>query len=246
MPKLHRVHHLYQTRLAQATKPFNARGAGVERCAQCRIDHRFCMCDLRPEARSEAGFVILFYDDEVLKPSNTGKLIADLFQDTYAFLWQRTEVHPQLIALLQNPAWFPIVVFPEEYTEPPRQVMSNELSILKGKRPLFILLDGSWREAKKMFRKSPYLDAFPVVSIAAEQRSQYLVRKAVKEQQLATAEVASFVVELMGEAYNAKLLRAWFDLFSYRYQQGVMRKNKGDETAQMRLQDLINSPVKGA
>lgn len=200
------------------------------------------MCDLRPAANSEAGFALLFYDDEVLKPSNTGKLIADLFPDTYAFIWQRTSVDEKLITLLADPQWFPIVVFPEEYVQPAREVMRNQVSLPTGKRPLFVMLDGSWREAKKMFRKSPYLDRFPVISINAPQRSQYLVRKAVKDQQLATAEVASYVIDAMGELYNGKLLRAWFNLFSFRYQKGVQRKNKGDETAQMRLQTLLDNP----
>ncbi|MDI8992988.1 DTW domain-containing protein, partial [Salmonella enterica subsp. enterica serovar Anatum] len=34
-----------------------------------------------------------------------------------------------------------------------------------GKPPLFIMLDGTWPEARKMFRKSPYLDHLPVISM---------------------------------------------------------------------------------
>ncbi len=40
-------------------------------------------------------------------------------------------------------------------------------------RPLFILLDGTWSEARKMFRKSPYLEHLPVLSLAPEQLSRY-------------------------------------------------------------------------
>ena len=235
----HAVHRLFESRLARCTKPFNARGGSVKRCDQCRIDLRYCMCDLRPNAESNASFLLLFYDDEVLKPSNTGKLIADLIPDTYAFLWQRTEVSAALLTLLSDTRWFPIVVFPSEYVEQSRVVFEDKPLIDEGKRPLFILLDGSWREAKKMYRNSPYLDGFPVLSINPAHISKYIVRKATRDYQLATAEVASFVLDSIDEPHNGNLLRAWFDLFSYRYQQGVQRKNLGDSGAQDRLIALL-------
>jgi len=196
------------------------------------------MCDLRQTASSNANFLILFYDDEVLKPSNTGKLIADLFPQTFAFIWQRTTVSEELASMLADQQWYPIVVFPAEYAGSTRTVYEDNPIIPKNKRPLFVFLDGSWREAKKMFRNSPYLDSFPVLSINPKQLSKYLVRKATRDHQLATAEVASFVLDGIGEHHNGELLRAWFDLFSYRYQQGVQRKNQGDANAETRFQEL--------
>jgi DTW domain-containing protein YfiP len=237
--KKHAVHFLFKTRLSQSTKPFKARGGSVERCEYCRIDQRFCICELRPSLESNAAFLLLYYDDEVLKPSNTGRLIADLFTDTYAYIWKRTEVDSALLALLSDPRWYPVIVFPDEYAEPGREVIHETPKVRTGARPLFILLDGSWREAKKMFRKSPYLDSFPVLSVNAEDTSRYLMRKATRDHQLATAEVASFVLDSAGEVYNAEVLRAWFDLFSFRYQKGVQRKNLGDQNAESRLISLI-------
>jgi DTW domain-containing protein YfiP len=40
------------------------------------------------------------------------------------------------------------------------------------KRPLFILLDGTWAEARKMFGRSPYLDGLPVLSLQPNQISR--------------------------------------------------------------------------
>lgn len=231
----HAVQQLFEKRMARATKPFAARGGRVQRCPQCRVDRQFCICPLRPTAQSNAAFVLLYYDDEVLKPSNSGRLIADLFPDTFAFIWQRTAVEPDLLALLQDPTWLPIVVFPEEYAAPDRVLCQPTAPDLQGRRPLFILLDGSWREAKKMFRNSPYLDAFPVWSVTPSGPSRYQVRKAAKEVQLATAEVAAMVLAELGETTNAALLHAWFDLFGFRYQMGVKRVNQGDAGAEARL-----------
>jgi DTW domain-containing protein YfiP len=109
------------------------------------------------------------YDTEVLKPSNTGKLIADVIPDTFAFLWSRTTKNDELLALLNDEKWQPFVVFPQEYADSQRQVFTQKVVCTQGKRPLFVMLDGSWREAKKMFRKSPYLDKYPMVSFDPKQ-----------------------------------------------------------------------------
>lgn len=180
IPFMHSVHQLYQYRKSISTKSFNARGKKVIRCEQCRVSVDHCICSHTPKSATNAGFVLLMYDTEVLKPSNTGRLIADIFDDTFAFLWARTSVDDKLINLLDDPKWQPVIVFPSEYAEQGRECYTNSLpdsvtqlndkvgAKINGKRPLFILLDGSWREAKKMFKKSPYLNKFPVVSFAPE------------------------------------------------------------------------------
>ena len=165
----HAVARLRAARLAGSSKPFRARG-GIqgERCAGCRLVPSHCMCALRPRLTTRCGMCLLMADIEPLKPSNTGWLVADVVVDTFAFGWARTETDPALLDLLADPQWQPWVVFPGEYG--PAQRVVHTLPGQHGtgsdtKRPLFILLDATWAEARKMFRKSPYLDRFPVLSL---------------------------------------------------------------------------------
>ncbi|MBU2869911.1 DTW domain-containing protein [Colwellia sp. E2M01] len=168
---MHAVHKLHEYRKSISTTTYKSRGQRVVRCPLCQLAKEYCICAISPineKVETSAGFLLLMYDTEVLKPSNTGKLIADLIPDTYAFLWSRTVENPDLLAVLNDEQWFPLVVFPQEYADAEREVFSNNVVCPEGKRPLFIMLDGSWREAKKMFRKSPYLDKFPMVSFDAK------------------------------------------------------------------------------
>lgn len=242
---MHAVHRLYQYRKSLSTTTFKARGQRVVRCEQCRLAVKFCLCPLRTRVVSNAGFLLLMYDTEVLKPSNTGKLIADLIPDTFAFLWSRTEVEQQLIDVIDDPTWQPIIVFPAEYAEQNQQVYEQKIDLENNKRPLFIMLDGSWREAKKMFRKSPYLNGLPVLSIDPQQLlgaaylPKYQIRNSAKNNQLATAEVAAHVLATIGEDFNAQLLDCWFDLYTFQYQKSVCQTNKGDATAQDRFNQLL-------
>ena len=243
---MHAVHQLYQYRKSISTKPFNARGKGVTRCELCRCAEQYCICQLKPVAQSKVGFLLLMHDIEVLKPSNTGRLIADIIPQTHAFLWQRTELEQRLRELLINQHWQPIVIFPADYVDNERPLYIDNLpasiTTQSTKKPLFILLDGSWREARKMFRKSDYLKHFPVLSISEElmldQAGGY-IRKAEKTNQFATAQVAAQALKLAGEHHNAALLNTWFDVFNFRYQQSVCQQNTGDKHAVERLALLV-------
>ena len=261
---MHAVHRLHQYRKSISTTTYKARGQRVVRCQFCQLAKQFCICEMSPRKKdvvTTAGFLLLYYDTEVMKPSNTGKLIADLIPDTFAFLWSRTEGNSELLAVLNDEKWFPLVVFPQEYADDDRKVFTNKVICPQGKRPLFIMLDGSWREAKKMFRKSPYLDMFPMVSFDAKsaiqsirshyqsdnnsqlspvgQDSRYTVRKTELEHQFSTAEVAARVLAMHGETNNAHVLDLWFDVFNYQYQKSVCQRNKGNVNAIENYQDFI-------
>jgi DTW domain-containing protein len=238
--RIHAIHQLYQQRLAQSTRPFLARGGKATRCINCMLLPYLCICAIKKTVNTNSAFLLLMYDDEILKPSNTGRLIADLIPDTFAYIWSRTQPQQQLLDLLQDPQWLPVVIFPAEYSTPER-LLSKYQAPTEGKRPLFILLDASWAQAKKMFRKSPYLNQFPVLSFSPETISRYLVRKAVKDNQLATAEVAGRVLEFIGESANAQIMDLFFETFKENYLLGKQRKPLTDNAALFRLQELLKS-----
>ena len=237
----HAVSRLRTERLARSAKPFLARGGPRgERCPGCRLPVAHCMCAVRPQLTTQAGMCLLMADIEPLKPSNTGWLIADVVADTFAFGWARTEVNPALLALLADPQWQPYVVFPGEFARPQRVVTAlwppavalsaaatqpsgcgaaSGAEVSSAKRPLFVLLDATWQEARKMFRKSPYLDALPVLSLAPEQVSRYVLRRSQRGDHFCTAEVAALCLELAGEPHAAHTLDAYLDVFTHHYLQ---------------------------
>jgi hypothetical protein len=162
---------------------------------------------------------LIMADIEPLKPTNTGWLVADVVADTAAFGWARTEVDPALLALLADPQWQPYVVFPAQFAAPQRVVSElAPVATANGKRPLFVLLDATWSEARKMFRKSPYLDGLPVLSLQPEQVSRYTLRRSQQAEHLCTAEVAALCLALAGEPHAAQVLDAYFGVFTNHYQ----------------------------
>lgn len=214
-PMSHAVARLRAERLARSTKPFLCRG-GVKgpRCDGCRLPPAHCICAQRPVVGTRAGFCLLMGDIEPIKPSNTGWLVADVVPDTHAFGWSRTEVDPALLALLADPIWQPHVVFPAEYA--PEERVVTEVSGTT-RRPLFILLDGTWSEARKMFRKSPYMDHLPVLSLSSDQASRYRLRRSHRDDHFCTSEVASLCLAQAGEPSAAQALDAHLEVFTRQY-----------------------------
>ena len=220
----HAVARLRADRLARSTKPFLARGGPKgARCTGCRLPDSHCLCAWRPGVPTQAGICLLMADTEPLKPSNTGWLVADVVPHTAAFGWARTATDPGLVALLTDPQWQPLVVFPQEYAAPARVV--QELTPIPGtgtetaRRPLFILLDGTWAEARKMFRKTPLLDALPVLHLQPDRMSAYRLRRSRRDDHFCTSEVAALCLHLAGDHRAAAVLDAWLDVFTHHYLQ---------------------------
>ena len=238
----HAVSFLRAARLARSAKPFMARGGStLARCEGCRLVASHCMCGVRLSVPTRAGVCLLMADIEPLKPTNTGWLIADVVPDTFAFGWARTEVDPALLALLADPRWQPVVVFPGEYAAPGRAVVEEVASAQAASaRPLFIVLDATWNEARKMFRKSPYLERFPVLSLRPEQVSNYILRRSRRDDHFCTSEVAALCLDLVGDTRAAQVLQATLAVFTHHY---VQARNQlpvaWEGAAHQRLRELV-------
>lgn len=223
------VLRLRAERLARATRPFLARGNRIRRCQRCLLPLRQCLCDTLTTANARSRFCLVMFDTEPMKPSNTGRLIADILPDTEAFQWSRTTPPQALLDLVRNPDYQPVVVFPASYAGPDRKVISTPAS---GKPPLFIMLDGTWTEARKMFRKSPWLDDLPLISVDLSRVSAYRLREVHAEGQYCTAEVAIALLDLAGDTDAAAALGDHFGRFRSRYLAGKTQ-HKGSVTAEM-------------
>lgn len=236
----HAVSRLRAARLTHSVKPFDARrGHRSERCAGCRLLPSHCICALRPVVPTRAGMCLLMAEIEPLKPSNTGWLIADMVADTFAFSWARTAVDPALLALLADPQWQPYLVFPGEYAAPERVVHTVAAT---DKRPLFVLLDGTWSEARKMFGKSPYLAGLPVLSLEPDRASEYQLRRSRRNDHFCTSEVAALCLALAGETVAAQTLDAYLDVFTHHYLQArSQRPVVWDGPAHQRLREAGGS-----
>ena len=206
-------------RLAESTRAFLARGKSVIRCESCQLGRFACLCPWRPSLDTRCEFVLLMHRDEVFKPTNSGRLIADVFpHQTHVFCWSRLEPAPELVALLAESHRRCVMVFPADANAgaaKPRELV-RELPE-DDKVTTFVLLDGTWKQSGRMFHLSRWLDAVPCVVLPEALMRGYAVRKSHQEHYLSTAEAAGLCLQMAGEMTAADVLFNYFQLFNLHY-----------------------------
>lgn len=200
-------------------REFKARGAFVTRCEGCNLPELNCLCPYQSVAESRVQVWLITHPIEHYKPTNTGRLIKDVLAPTRVFTWYRTTPDPELLSLLTDPRYAPFVVFPDDQPDYADRVVAIDAvhEAACERIPVLILLDGTWRQARRIFRKSPYLDMLPVLPLHTERLTRYRLRKPVSESHLCTAEVAAELLRQAGEGEAANTLDDYFDAFNESY-----------------------------
>lgn len=156
----------------------------------------------------ESQLTILQHPSEVGVAKNTARLIKLAIKTTN--IWVGETARDFLEAqnsLTQSP--LPVrVLYPTEHT-----TMLSE-SCPQDQGPYhFVLIDGTWKKAYKLWQLNAWLHTLPTISIQ-DVRSRYDIRKAPAEHCLSTLEAAAFCLE-QTEGINCSPL---FTLFEARQQ----------------------------
>ncbi|MET0357537.1 MAG: DTW domain-containing protein [Cellvibrio sp.] len=212
-------HYLRERCLANSTREFLARGKSVVRCEHCQLATYACICPWQPRLDSRSEFVLLFHRDEIFKPTNTGRLIADVFPaQSHAFCWSRTEPDEKLIDLLSDETRQCFIVFPLDPSDEKAKLRDIFTEIPANEKiKTFILLDATWKQSGRMFHLSRWLEKVPCVSLPEGVLRGYAVRKSHQDDYLSTAEAAALCLQMAGEEKNSQILLDYFQLFNEHY-----------------------------
>ena len=212
---LHQVDHLRQYCQSISTRPFVARGANLTRCPSCLMAHDACFCDARVETNLPIEIVLLYHIDEIHKPTNSGRLIADLFpKQTHAFLWSRKDPESKLLELLNEEDREIVLLFPDVEKKNTSFEVNSETSPSSTKKTTLILFDATWKQASKMFHLSKWLRNYHCLNINMEKQKAFLVRHAKHDMQFATAEVTAMALNALGHHEKASQLMQYNATFN--------------------------------
>ncbi|WP_411900773.1 DTW domain-containing protein, partial [Salmonella enterica] len=97
------------------TRRFLAGGNRGRPCKRGLLTLKSCLCDTLTPYQGNSRFCLGMLYTEPMKPSNTGRLIADMLPDTAAFQWSRTETPQALLELVQHPEYHAVGYVPASY-----------------------------------------------------------------------------------------------------------------------------------
>lgn len=211
----HSFSKLRAKRIARSTRPFNARGISVTRCQSCYLAQFACICEWKRSVDIQMDLILIMHSAEILKPTNTGRLISDLLPNNcFAFEWSRTEPDKSLISLLTDPDRFIVILYPNQINRP---AFDSPIKAAGHKKLTLVVIDGTWRQSKKIFNLSPWLQNYPTLDLNLNQPANYELRKAPNANQLSTAEATALALQQCQQSSAAELLNHYFTVFNIHY-----------------------------
>ncbi|MCW8329506.1 DTW domain-containing protein [Photobacterium sp. SDRW27] len=176
-------------------------------CLRCGFHHN-CICDAEPRLSCDARFVLLTHPKELNKDTNTGELMLRTLPNCQRYTWDRVNPPTELLDQLRNPHYQPWLLFPSDEQHPAAAYQAAD-----SKQPLFVLLDATWQEARKMVRKSDWLASLPRLSLTPDSTSAYQLRRNQQAGNLCTCEAGIALLQLLGENQQADQLQHYFQCF---------------------------------
>lgn len=144
---------------------------------------------------------LVTHSEELKKATGTGSLVKLALQEECEIIqWSRVEPHPDLLNLDPQDT---ILVYPNAEKQTTLFEQTNKIKNI-------ILIDGTWQQAKKIYNRSPYLQAYPHMTIEGVQ-STYQKRRNQKSTGLCTAESVIYLLEKLTHPARTRLQAMYED-----------------------------------
>lgn len=172
-------------------------------CPRCKRPVDYCFCK---HIKSETGaleIVILQHPKETRHPMNTAKIAELGLTNCTILTGEDFSNNSELHNLLSTKKCY--LLFPK-----PGAIDSQ--NITAAERPeVVIILDGTWKKARKIYHCNPALRQLPAISIHHDQPSEYRIRKVPGDTALSTVEAA--VILLRHTSNNNTSHKSLLDAF---------------------------------
>lgn len=185
-------------------------------CLSCGLTKGTCICKEAKVSAIKTRIVLLTHESEIKRISNTGRLIQRLFPDnTHIVVWSRTEMSEELASLLNDEDFDNYLVFPKELS--PNKISRKTLGTYRNNA--FFVIDGTWNEAKKILRKSPYLHDLSIIEMDINNETEYFIRRKSDQHHLCTAEIVMALLKKNHDEVGYSELKAYYGLFLKKYKE---------------------------
>ncbi|WP_286239642.1 tRNA-uridine aminocarboxypropyltransferase [Neptuniibacter halophilus] len=203
----------------------------LNRCSGCGLPELWCCCSQIQPQQSDLTLALLLHQNEPERASSTSRIIRRLLPGCQLYLWQRREPPEALLEQIQSSDVECWLLFPAD--RPDLKLRSRALSPkTSARKRLIIIPDGTWKEVRKMVRKSPWLNDLPLLAFDPGTPSRYDLRRNPDPDHLCTAETVAELLRLNDEKEAAQQLDQALDLFIQRYkdarQKGALKDSASD------------------
>lgn len=150
-------------------------------CSGCGYIQERCLCDVLRPVFNHTMLIVLQHPEEKKHALNTVRIMEKSFQNLKVFRGEDFRDHEELHDILRYEKT--ALLFPGP---------GPELLTVESGAPFthLILLDGTWKKAKKIFYSNPFLQSLPKLLIEADIKSRYKIRQSSFKNSFSTLEAA--------------------------------------------------------
>lgn len=165
-----------------------------ERCYKCFKPENSCLCRFTEEMDCGVKFVFLMHPKEAKRNrTGTGNLAHISLKNSEIIVGLDFSKNEQLQKLLQNPQYYPVMMYPGETAWNAKKEGFKETV---GNRTLLVMiLDATWFCAKKIIDHNPFLLEFPRLSFYGDYRSIYTFKHEPKPEYVSTIESCYYLIK---------------------------------------------------
>ena len=151
-------------------------------CEKCEFLNSRCLCDTLKSISNNIHLIVLQHPSESKHPLNTVRIMKKSFKKMTVMVGEDFSNDLRLNTLLCEPNNECALLYPGDSAE----VLNAQSS--QKKLTHLILIDGTWRKAKKIFLLSRNLQTLPAIKLSPTEKSDYRIRKSPTENALSTLE----------------------------------------------------------
>ncbi|SDS55046.1 DTW domain-containing protein YfiP [Halopseudomonas litoralis] len=170
------------------------------RCPRCGRPVELCLCHLLPNLTPRTEILVIQHPDERRHALNTARLLVAGLSNAHLLIAE--QLPPDWVERIADRGWRTELLFPGPQV--PLLTAAGQ-----GDRPRrLVLLDGTWRKARKLLYLNPLLQQLSQVALPEGLTSRYRLRKAPATGALSTIEAGTMALQMIEpETDFADLLR---------------------------------------
>lgn len=167
-------------------------------CPHCGVHINICVCDVCDTVAHAPPLWVLQHPTEVAHSKGTLRVADACLPGLRTLIGEQPDAFSTLSA---RSARVPMgVLFPTPSSQP---IETSDTSAVSE----WIVIDGTWRKARKIFLSNPWLNALPHFHFDAPPASAYRIRKAPRDDRLSTAEAIAYLLEQVSPEVDVRSLR---------------------------------------
>lgn len=174
-------------------------------CSDCDFLKSRCLCDTLKSIPNQTHLIILQHPSETKHPLNTVRIMKKSFKEITVMTGEDFTHNLKLNTLFSDPSNNCALLYPGEKAQALTETSSSPKKITH-----LILIDGTWRKAKKIFLLSKNLQSLLAIKLNPEEKTDYRIRKAPTENSLSTLEASTLALKYLEPKLDTQAVIASF------------------------------------